>query len=168
MKELVKRAKEGDPQAFTALIRNISPHLYKVATEKLKDPNDVDDAIQETMISAYKNLHELNYLTSFKSWITKSLKNKCFEIKKRKQLMTIPLDETIPEKYLAKLDHDHFESNLIFNNLIEHLDEDERIIYYLKIKHQFTFEQISEELNMNNSTVKSIFYRAKDKLKGKI
>lgn len=86
MKELVKRAKEGDPEAFTALIKQISPDLYKVAISKLDDANDADDAIQETMISAFRNLYQLNHLNSFKHWITKNLKNKCIEINKRKKI----------------------------------------------------------------------------------
>ena len=168
MKDLVKRAKEGDPEAFTALIKQISPDLYKVAISKLDDANDADDAIQETMISAFRNLYQLNHLNSFKHWITKNLKNKCIEINKRKKFNTVPFNESFLNTYLQQTDQEKIESELTFKKLIENLDDTEKIIYYLKIKHQYTFKQIAAELNMNISSVKSIFYRAKDKIKGKV
>ena len=53
MEELVKRAKVGDNQAFTELIMNIQMDLYKIAKAKIKDDDDINEAVQETIIKAY-------------------------------------------------------------------------------------------------------------------
>lgn len=168
MKDLVRKAKEGDTDAFSALVKLISPKLYRIALSKLENSNDVDDAIQETMISAFRNLHQLHRLSSFNHWITTNLKNKCIEINKRKHFNTIPFEDFFVKDYMSQYPQEQVEGDLTFKNLIEDLDYEEKIIYYMKIKNLYTFKQIAEELNMTESKVKSTFYRAKDKIKSKI
>ena len=46
----------------------------------LKNDDDVCDAIQETLVSAYKNLKSLREPQYFSSWIIKILINKCYDI----------------------------------------------------------------------------------------
>lgn len=59
MEELVKRAKVGDNQAFTELIMNIQMDLYKIAKAKIKDDDDINEAVQETIIKAYSSIKKL-------------------------------------------------------------------------------------------------------------
>ena len=56
MKELVEKAISGDERAFAELILNYQQDLYKIALTKLNTEYDIEEAIQETMISAFKNL----------------------------------------------------------------------------------------------------------------
>lgn len=56
MEELIVRAQDGDEEAFTELILNISDDLYKIAKTRIKNEEDISDAIQETMIETYKSI----------------------------------------------------------------------------------------------------------------
>ena len=50
MKELIFRSQNGDKEAYTELIKLIQNDLYRIARSKLTDLDDINDAIQETII----------------------------------------------------------------------------------------------------------------------
>ena len=59
MEEIIIKAKEGDVVAYTQLILNMKNDLYKIAKTRFINDDEVDDAIQETMIMSYKYLKKL-------------------------------------------------------------------------------------------------------------
>ena len=75
MDDLVKKAQQGDKEAFTELILLLKTDLYKIAKTRLKNDEDVYDVIQETMIIAFNSIKKLKKIESFKSWIIKILIN---------------------------------------------------------------------------------------------
>ena len=85
MKEIVLSAKQGNKEAFTQLILEIKNDLYKICRIRLNNNDDIDDAIQETMIQAYKNLNSLKDVNKFKPWIITILINNCNKIYRRTQ-----------------------------------------------------------------------------------
>ena len=69
MEELVQRSIKGDKAAFTEIIHIIQSDLFRIAKSRLDNIEDVNDAIQETMIIAYKSIKTLNNPHFFKTWI---------------------------------------------------------------------------------------------------
>lgn len=69
MEELVQKAKENNNEAFTQLILNIEMDMYKIAKLRLHNENDIEDAIQETILEAFKSLKKLKKNEYFKTWI---------------------------------------------------------------------------------------------------
>ena len=98
MNLLIKRAKKGDKNAFVELMRVNELSLYKIAKSILKNDEDVADAMQETILSAFENMKNLKNDTYFKTWLTKILINKCNDIL-RKNSKVIQLDEFYDEGY---------------------------------------------------------------------
>ena len=76
----VQLAKEGDKVAFSELIEEKKFKLYKTAKAILKDEDDVCDAIQDCLISVYKNINSLQNNEYFDTWMTRILINKCYDI----------------------------------------------------------------------------------------
>ena len=76
MENLIKKAKKGDEEAFFKLIEINKNSLYKAGKSILNNDEDVADAIQETVISAYRNIKSLKDNSYFKTWLTKILINK--------------------------------------------------------------------------------------------
>lgn len=54
MELMIKRAQKGDKEAFIKLMEKYTQDMYKVAKSRLNSEEDVGDAIQETILSAYK------------------------------------------------------------------------------------------------------------------
>lgn len=57
--DLINQAIQGDRDAFIRLIREIENSLYNTAKSMLRKEEDVADAIQETILKAYKSMHTL-------------------------------------------------------------------------------------------------------------
>ena len=75
MEDLIEKAKKGDKESFTRLVLLVKNELYHVAKARLNNEEDVCDAIQETTITAYKNIKELKDSRYFKTWIIRILIN---------------------------------------------------------------------------------------------
>lgn len=56
---IVVKAKAGDPEAFVQLMQEIELPLYRTARSIVNKEEDCADALQETMLKAFKNIHTL-------------------------------------------------------------------------------------------------------------
>ena len=163
IEQLIKKSKDGDKQAFNKLITYFEQDLYKIARLRV-DEEDIYDAIQETVISIYQSLSKLSKISSFKSWMIKILINKCNDIYRKKHyIKNISYDINECDNYLCNtIQHD---SNLEFNDLMNRLKYDERIIIFLYYVEGYKTREISKLLKIKHSTVRSKLSRAKRKLK---
>ena len=84
MENLVKKAKSGDSNAFSQLIRMNTQSMYKVAWAYLKNDEDVADAISETILNCYEKLSTLKKDSYFKTWMIRILINNCNEMLRHK------------------------------------------------------------------------------------
>jgi RNA polymerase sigma-70 factor (ECF subfamily) len=164
LENLVEKAKCGNKNAFTELIMLLEDELYKIAKIRLQNENDVIEAVQETMISAYnsiKNLKEPNY---FKTWIIKILINKCNDIYAKNSKKEISLDSEELKNYNIS-NNSNFDNNLNFYSIISCLNYDERIAIILYYMEGYKTKEIAEILSTNENTIKTRISRAKDKIK---
>ena len=94
---LIRRAKRGDVKAFSELYSRIYVELYKFALYTLKHPQEAEDAVSDTVVTAYEKISSLKKEESFRSWIFTILSNHC-KNQFRKRAQTHELDETYPSK----------------------------------------------------------------------
>lgn len=163
MNELISKAKNGNKEAFTELIIGIEDDLYKIARIRLSNKEDILDAIQETMLSAYKSIHKLKKDKYFKTWVIKILINKCNDIYKQKSF--IELNDNIKNCDDLNKSNIIAEDNLNFEFIIRKLDYDERIVMILYYLEEYSTKEIGKMLNINENTIKTRIHRAKEKLK---
>lgn len=163
MEELVERAQKNDEQAFNELILKVQKEMYLIAKSKLKDEEDIADAIQETILSCYKNLKKLRDNKLFKTWLIRILINECNDIHRTRKKNPISYDENECENYI-KSEEETFE-NMGFDVLIRDLKEDEKMILTLYYCSGYSTKDIGKILKMKESTVRSKMFRAKEKLK---
>ena len=83
MEELILKAIAGDKDAFTLVILEYEQELYKIAKMRLISDYDICEAIQNTMILAYKHIKKVKEVKYFKTWIIRILINECKKIYKR-------------------------------------------------------------------------------------
>ncbi len=80
----VKRAKAGDKEAFCTLIRLNKVAVYRVAKSILNKEEDVEDAVSEAILKAYKNIHTLKDEAFFKTWLIRIVINESNNIYKKR------------------------------------------------------------------------------------
>ncbi len=165
--ELIIQAKSGNKEAFTELILHISNDLYKIGKTRLYEDSDINDAIQETMIKAYKNLKKLKEISNFKSWIIKILINECNKIYIKKYKKEKLIEKIKTAENINRIDNSttSIDSKINFELLIDKLNHEEKLIVILYYNNKYSCSEIAEILNMNINTVKSRLKRAKEKVK---
>ncbi|MCI9286472.1 MAG: sigma-70 family RNA polymerase sigma factor [Clostridia bacterium] len=165
MEELIKKAKNGNQEAFSDLIRNIQNDLLKIAKMRLSCEDDIQEAVQETIIEAYKSIKKLKHDQYFKTWIIKILINKCNKMYKKNQKFN-QLNLNIEyDNILVNNDHNITESNMDFYFLIKNLNYNERIALILYYMEDYTTKDISKILKVSENTIKARLSRAKEKIK---
>lgn len=165
MKEIVLSAKQGNKDAFTQLILEIKNDLYKICRIRLNNNDDIDDAIQETMIQAYKNLNSLKDVNKFKAWIITILINNCNKIYRRTQKTRSIVQEYDIDRIEIDSNIEKKEADINFYLLIKDLKYEERVIIILYYMERFTFKEIGRILHCSESTIKTRLYRAKERIR---
>ncbi len=164
MEELILSAQNGDKKAFTKLIILINDDLHKIARTRISNEADIADAVQETMIEIYKSIKKLNDLNKFKKWVIKILINKCNRIYRRKYKNDVSIDDYNLDYFKTNNIKD-VESELNFYDIIKNLNYDERIVVVLYYMEEYTVKEIKEILKMNENTINTHLYRARQKIK---
>ncbi len=165
MKGLILRAQEGDTKALTELFLNINNDLYKIAKTRISNEEDIEDAVQETMIETFKSIKKLKDPQLFKKWVITILVNKCNRIYRKKYKKDISYEEFNIEAFSNPV---NMETNIEFYDILKDLKYEERIITVLYYMERYTIKDIKTILKMNESTISTHLFRARQKIKEKI
>src|SRR6186997_1479900 len=76
--DLVSRAKQGDKDAFTTLVMRHGDRLYAVAFRVLRDTTRAEDAVQQTFLTAWRELRRLRDDDRLEAWLHQLLVNACY------------------------------------------------------------------------------------------
>ncbi len=154
-------AQKGDKNAFGRLIEGVKLKLYKTAMSILKNDDDACDAIQETLISAYKNLNTLKNNNYFTTWIIRILINKCYDIiNKNKKIINLN------EKLSRQVDtyYEIYSEKSELESILNWLEEELRMVIVLYYYDELSISEISKMINIPEGTVKSRLSRGRDKI----
>ena len=77
-RELVDRAKRGDEEAFDALARQVGDRCMAIASWILRDADLAEDAVQATLVRAWRELRTLRDADRFEAWLHRILTNECY------------------------------------------------------------------------------------------
>jgi RNA polymerase sigma-70 factor (ECF subfamily) len=95
--KLVSKARKGDVDSFTELMRRYQERIYKTVFWLTKDHNDADDLVQEAFLHAYKHLCGFRMKSSFSTWVYRIAVNRTLNfLKKRskeKNRIRIPVED---------------------------------------------------------------------------
>lgn len=165
MDELIEKAKKGDKNAFTQIILENKLKLYKIARAKIKNEEDIEDIIQETMIIMYTRLNKLKDNNKFNIWLYKILINKCNERYRKNKFKFISYKDIDNE--IVDYSNKSMDNILEYEELLQTLKKDEKILVLLYYSNGYTTKQIAQILNKNENTIKTKLRRIREKLKNK-
>lgn len=160
MKDLISKAKKGDPEAFITIMENCKSDMYKVAISILHNDNDAADAMSETILKCWSEIGKLKKEKYFKTWLTRILINNCNDII-RKNSHTVYV-----ESYdaIEPADSEDVYSKDV-KDCLDALSENSRLIMLLYYTQGFKVKEIAQMLNMNENTVKTRLSRARKEFK---
>src|SRR6185437_10451496 len=93
--QLFERAVGGDKSALNQLFAQNNRALYQTALRLLGNPEDAEDALQEAMLSAYRNLGRFEGRSQFSTWLTRIVINAALMRRRSKRAHpAVSLEET--------------------------------------------------------------------------
>jgi DNA-directed RNA polymerase specialized sigma24 family protein len=97
-RDLVELARRGDREAFAILARSRGDTLFGVARRILRDVGLAEDAVQQTLVIAWRELPRLRDPDRFDAWVRRMLVHACYSEARRKRawnanIRVLPGDE---------------------------------------------------------------------------
>ena len=90
---LIYRAQAGDEGAFADLMREYYPLIYTIVIKIVDNPHDVEEVVQDSFLSAYRDLPQIEDTVKFKSWLAEIARNCARQWVRKQRIHTISLDE---------------------------------------------------------------------------
>jgi RNA polymerase sigma-70 factor, ECF subfamily len=178
---LVVRAKAGDEEAFSELVRHYDRRVYRMAKQITQNDDDAEDVLQETFLKAYTHLDDFQGNSKFYTWLVRIAVNEALmKLRKRRSDRTVPLDEPIDTgedemvREIAVWDENPEESysrdelGEILDQAIQSLKPAYRTVFILRDIEEMSIEETAEALGLSISAVKSRLLRARLQLREKL
>ena len=176
-KELVKKAKSGDREAFEQLVTEYEKKVYATAYRFMGSEADAMDMSQEVFIRVFRFLDKFNEESSFSTWLYRITVNVCKDgIKKRSGRSELPLE--IPDEdndtYVNEISDTRYDPSELYEMTelkreikqgIDTLPQNYREIIIMRDICGLTYEEISRSLELEIGTVKSRISRARERLR---
>jgi RNA polymerase sigma-70 factor (ECF subfamily) len=158
--DLVDRAKHGDKEAFTALIVPVGDRLYAVAYRILRDADRAEDAVQQTFLTAWRELASLRDDNRLEAWLFRMLVNACYaEIRHTRRwqpgLRVVPLEPTVDDAQLSVARGDELE------RAFRHLSGEQRAVLVLTYYLGMSGAEVGAVLGLPAGTVRSRLHYAR-------
>jgi RNA polymerase sigma-70 factor (ECF subfamily) len=179
--DLVAKAKAGDADAFTDLIKQYERRVFRMAKQITQNDEDAEDVLQETFLKAYSHLDGFQGNSKFYTWLVRIAVNEALmKLRKRRSDKTVPLDEPIDtgEDVVARevaVWEDNPEQRYsreemadILNEAVQSLKPAYRTVFVLRDIEEMSIEETAEALGLSISAVKSRLLRARLQLREKL
>lgn len=170
--DIVKKLKTGDTEAWNMLVESFSKKVYNLALNFAGNKDDAADMTQEIFLKIYNNIDKFEEERNFSSWVMKLSKNYCIDFwrKNKSSRQNVELDENL---YTNSV-HDQAltpEDSLVQKNDITYLRQkllqlppDLRSLIIMRDIQDYSYQEISENLDIPLGTTKSRINRARLKL----
>lgn len=162
---------ENDKIAAETLIGRHYKYIYKIVYLQTTDEELSKDLTQEVFISVLRALEQYsNSKASFKTWIVKIAQNRIIDYKRSRQNhqdsmttvlgnMDMEAADNVEKSAIYRYESDKIEEKL------GGYDKEARTIFEMKVKEEYTFEEISRETGISLSGVKRKYYGVVKKLR---
>lgn len=93
IRELIRQAQRGDVEAYTQIVLRFRQMAVAYAYTRLGDIHLAEDVVQEAFLQAFFDLPRLRLPLAFAGWLRRIVHKYCDRITRRKQQLTVPLDQ---------------------------------------------------------------------------
>ena len=166
-RDVIESCKKGDVRAQYQLYSLYSKAMYNICYRITNRQEEAEDMLQESFSYAFSRLGSFRYESSFGAWLKRIVVNTCINhLKKRKVdlVYTEQQNDPLPDDDLVDYEEIKFKVDNVMK-AIEKLPEGYRIVFSLYLLEGYDHKEIAEILGVSESTSKSQFLRAKQKIK---
>ena len=157
--EVVEEARRGDREAFAVLARSRGDRLFAIAQRILRDVDRAEDAVQQTLVVAWRELPRLRDPERFDAWLHRLVVRACYsELRADRTwkhgIRVIRAEPSEPDRALSIADRDQLERGF------RRLPPDQRAILVLRYYLGLEPAEIAETLGIPFGTARSRLHYA--------
>ncbi len=162
---LVDLARRGDEEAFADLARAVGDRLMAIAYRILRDVDRAEDAVQQTLVTAWRELPQLRDDDRFDAWLRRILVHACYAEARRRRtwaanVRVLPVDGPAGPDDIATV-HDRD----LLERAFRRVSPEQRAIFVLHHHVGLTLAEVADELGVPLGTVKSRLHYATQTLR---
>ncbi|MGD1008910.1 MAG: sigma-70 family RNA polymerase sigma factor [Candidatus Aminicenantales bacterium] len=168
---LLERIRNGDREAFVALVRLYQQKVFVMAFSILRNKEDALDAVQETFLRVYQKSDTFRPGHNFQGWILEVAKNISIDYyrkhrQKRQEWETFrPVDEIPVAVEDRSTDSRDSDLRSAFSRCVEKLAAKQKMVFVMRHYNELQFNEISDALRISVGTAKSLHFKAVQNLK---
>lgn len=169
---LVQEARRGNEKAFASLMNRYRDSIYFMLLKMVNNSSDAEDLTIEAFGKAFRSLDSYTPKFAFSTWLFKIATNNCIDFIRKKQLAPNPFDylqdnldnatvniqSDMPDPEELLINHQKIAA---LKDIVSQLKPRYKSLIELRYYKEYSYEEISSELNLPIGTVKAQLYRAK-------
>lgn len=155
---LILAAQTGDPAALSRLLSVCQADARRYARRHCQ-ASDVDDAVQESLLTISRKVKGLKAAAAFSSWLFVVIRRECRRLE-RMMFRHEPLDDDLAERQLAHRSDEALRLDLA--NALESLPAHYLEVVLLRDFEELTIAEIAQRLGEPTGAVKSRLHRARE------
>jgi RNA polymerase sigma-70 factor (ECF subfamily) len=156
---LIAASLEGDPNAFSGLVRLHQTRVFRLASRFFRRREDVEEVAQETFLTVWRKLDTYRAKAPFEHWLTRVCLNCCYERIRRRKALEQPF-EVEPEAPRGDPD-----AAIEVQRLLRELPAQDRFLLLLLDGEGWSTAEIAERLGWTRVNVKVRAHRARKRLR---
>jgi RNA polymerase sigma-70 factor (ECF subfamily) len=162
--DLLDRCLEGDKKAQFEIYRLYYKSMYNSSLRIVGIPEEAEDVMQESFLTAFRNLKSYSGDVSFGAWLKKIVINRSLDVLRKRKVVFEELHAELPvvsepETEVVSITVDEVKS------AINSLSDGYRTILSLILLEGYDHEEVSDILGIKNVTSRTQFSRARQRLK---
>lgn len=158
---LIDKAINGDKEAFISLIDSYKLTMLRTAHSILDNNEDIADAIQEAIISAYTKLDTLKEKKHFKTWLIRILIFSCYDIlRDKKRIVTVDNAQDYESG-----EEINFDDRLDVHTTLNLLKDSDRILLTLYYLEDLPVKEIAFALGITENAARLRLSRGRERFK---
>ncbi len=160
---LVAAALRGDAESFSRLCEKYYPALVAIAYAQLGDRDLAEDAAQEALLAAYRDITRLNRADHFSPWLVAICRNIAIDMAKaRAKAGQIGIEDCSPA---SKAGHHEDDRVGIVREILLGLEPGMRDVVFLRYYNQMSYGQIAAMLGVSEEAVNGKLRRARARIR---
>lgn len=167
--QLLKRMKQDPEQGLRLILDQYGNLMNAIALNILKNPQDAEDCISETLLRFWKNHKSVKSEDKLKSYLCTATRNTAIDmLRTRQKRMEHSLEEELREPvFVPDSASDGLYSELIMEKILS-LGEPTATILLRRYVNCESIDEIAAALHLNPGAVQSRLFRGRSKLKEKL
>lgn len=173
---LIEKIRSGDYESFSAIVDRYEGKVYRLALRMLHNPQDAEDALQETFLQVHRGLKNFEGRSSFSTWLFRLATNACLMKIRDREIdpsKLLPLEDYLPQheegEALPRPEWPKKPEEVLLNKesrgkmleALEKLPPEYRAVFILRDIEGFSNAETGEALGLSVAAVKSRLHRAR-------